>query len=76
MSKSIKRSWLDAELERRITEATERLAKAEHELTLAMEAISVPHQDADNEIVGERVRAALHELSAARLALALERVGP
>jgi hypothetical protein len=76
MSEPKKRFQLDAELALRIKEATTRLAAAEHELTLAMEAVSAPILDADNEMVGERVRTALHELRAARKALELEQVVP
>lgn len=76
MSDSTRRIRLDTEVERRITEATERLAVAERELTLAMEAITLPDVDADNEMIGARLRTALQELSAARLALALERMVP
>lgn len=76
MSDSTKHLVLDPEIERRFNEATQRLAAAERELTLAMQAITLPDVDADNEIVGERLRTALHELSAAKLALALERVNP
>ena len=67
---------LDPELERRIVEATERLAAAERELTLAMEAISVPELGADNEMIGERLRTALQELGVAKQALARERTEP
>ncbi len=41
-----------------------------------MEAISVPQLDADNEMVGERLRKALIDLRAARLALALAHPAP
>ncbi len=67
---------LEPELELRINEATSRLEKAEHELTLAMEAIIAPELGADNEMIGERVRSALQELGAARQALAVERADP
>ena len=76
MSDSSTRLRLDPEFERRILVATERLEAAEHELTLAMEAINLPDQDADNEMIGERLRAAVQELRAARQALALERALP
>jgi hypothetical protein len=76
MSESGARFVLDPEIERRINEATQRLDSAERELTLAMEAITVPELGADNEMVGERLRAALQELGAARQALALERSDP
>jgi hypothetical protein len=76
MSGSIERPPLDPEIGRRIAEATRRLDAAERELTLATEAVTLPDSDADNEMVGERLRSALQELSAARLALALERVIP
>jgi hypothetical protein len=67
---------LDSSIERGIAEATTRLAAAEHELTLAMEAISVPQLDADNEMVGERLRKALIELRAARLGRARAHPAP
>lgn len=67
---------LDPELERRIVEATERLAAAERELTLAMETIVAPDHGADNEMIGERLRSALQELGVARQALAIERSDP
>ena len=76
MSSTSLRREIDPELERRILEATERLAAAEGELTLAMEAIVMPELGADNEMIGERLRKALQELRAARLALALERTDP
>jgi predicted nucleic acid-binding Zn-ribbon protein len=78
MSESSTRLRLAEELERRINIATERLSKAEGELTRAMEAITLPEQgvDADNEMIGERLRSALQELGAARQALALERDDP
>jgi hypothetical protein len=75
-SRSSKRLVLPAEIKERIDEATERLASAERELTLAMEAISLPELGADNEMVGERLGVALQELGAARQALALERSVP
>lgn len=74
MSDAIERLPIDEELKKRIREASDRLAVAERELTLAMEAITAPILDADNEMVGERLRSALQELSAARRALALEQV--
>jgi len=76
MSESSTRLMLAEELERKIKIATERLDVAERELTLAMQAITLPDQDADNEIIGERLRAALQELGTARQALALERAIP
>lgn len=76
MSSTSLRREIDPELERRILEATARLAAAEGELTLAMEAIVMPELGADNEMIGERLRKALQELRAARLALALERTDP
>ena len=77
-TESSSRLLLAEELERRIIEATSRLAKAEGELTLAMETITLPEKgvDADNEMIGERLRSALQELGAARQALALERDDP
>jgi hypothetical protein len=69
MSKSPLRIAVAAPIKAKITEATERLAAAERELTLAMEAITVPELGADNEMIGERVRTALGELGAARQAL-------
>lgn len=69
MSSSSLRIEVAAPIKEKITEATERLASAEHELTRAMEAISVPELGADNEMIGERVRSALKELAAARHAL-------
>jgi hypothetical protein len=78
MSESSTRLRLAEELERRILEATQRLDKAEGELTRAMEAITLPEKgvDADNEMIGERLRSALQELGAARQALALEHSDP
>lgn len=76
MSASTVRLPLDPAIAERIKEATDRLATAEHELTLAMEAITVPELGADNEMVGERLRSAIHELRAARQALALEQPLP
>lgn len=76
MSSTSLRIKLEPELERRILEATDRLAAAERELTLAMEAIVAPELGADNEMIGERVRSALQELGVARQALAIERSDP
>ncbi len=67
---------LSIDIQQRIAEATRRLEVAEHELTLAMEAITLPEHGADNEMVGERLRSALQELRAARQALALEQAAP
>jgi hypothetical protein len=67
---------LDPTIELRIATATERLAAAERELTLAMEAITLPELGADNEMIGERLRSALQELGAAKQALTLERAFP
>ncbi|MEX1362980.1 MAG: hypothetical protein AB1Z98_07630, partial [Nannocystaceae bacterium] len=39
-----------------VAEATEQLAAAERELTGAMEALNVPLTNADNELIGERMR--------------------
>jgi hypothetical protein len=60
---------VDAAIKPKLAEATGRLAAAEHEVSLAMEAISLPEHGADNEMIGERLRSALTELRAARLAL-------
>lgn len=76
MSSTSLRLKLEPELERRILEATDRLAAAERELTLAMEAIVAPELGADNEMIGERLRSALQELGVARQALAIERSDP
>lgn len=67
---------LDPAIAERIAKASERLATAERELTLAMEAITLPESGADNEMIGDRLRAALHELGLARQALALENIAP
>jgi hypothetical protein len=69
MSSSPLRIAVAAPIKAKIAEATERLAAAERELTLAMEAITVPELGADNEMIGERLRTALGELGAARQAL-------
>lgn len=60
---------IDASNKQRLLDANARLDAAELELTRAMEAITVPEQGADNEMIGDRLRAALVELGAARLAL-------
>ena len=67
---------LDPVIAERIARAAERLAAAERELTLAMEAIILPESGADNEMIGERLRVALRELGLARQALALENIAP
>jgi hypothetical protein len=69
MSTSPLRIEVAAPIKLKVKEATEQLAAAEHELTLAMEAITVPELGADNEMIGERLRSALKELGAARQAL-------
>lgn len=60
---------LHANNKQRLLDANARLDAAELELTRAMEAITVPEQGADNEMIGDRLRAALVELGAARVAL-------
>jgi hypothetical protein len=69
MSASPLRIEVAAPIKLKVKEATERLSAAEGELTLAMEAITVPELGADNEMIGERLRSALNELGAARQAL-------
>lgn len=55
-------------LKQQITSATERIAAAETELSAAMAELTVAER-ADKQIVGERLRKAMAELVAARLAL-------
>ena len=62
---------LDAESKQQLSDASLRLARAEQELTLAMSALIIPEQGADNVMIGERVRVALFELGTAQRALAV-----
>ena len=62
---------LDAESKQQLSDANLRLTRAEQELTLAMSALIIPEQGADNVMIGERLRVALSELGTARQALAI-----
>jgi hypothetical protein len=62
-------NWIVGVFKQRLIEATQRLSVAETELSAAMAELTVSDR-ADKQFVGDRLRAAMSELVAARRALA------